>query len=48
MIGASIIPPCDEEVHYSDVIRSHWPLWESPVAGEFPAQKASNAENDSI
>ena len=27
----------------------HWPLWgESPVAGEFSAQRASNAENVSI
>ena len=27
----------------------HWPLWgDSPVIGEFPAQKASNAENISI
>ena len=24
----------------------HWPLW--PVTGEFPAQKASDAENISI
>ena len=23
----------------------HWPLWNSPVTGEFPAQMASNAEN---
>ena len=27
----------------------HWPLWDnSPVTGEFPAQRASNAENVSI
>ena len=27
----------------------HWPLWEdSPVTGEFPAQRARNAENSSI
>ena len=27
----------------------HWPLWgNSPVTGEFPAQRASNAENVSI
>ena len=30
----------------------HWPLWggggDSPVTGEFPAQKTSNAENVSI
>ena len=27
----------------------HWPLWgNSPVTGEFPAQKASNADNFSL
>ena len=26
----------------------HWPLWNSPVGGEFPAQMASNAEYVSI
>ena len=27
----------------------HWPVWEfSPVTGEFPAQRASNAVNVSI
>ena len=26
----------------------HWPLWGWPVTGEFPAQRASNAENVSI
>ena len=28
----------------------HWPLWgeNTPVVGEFPAQRASNAENVSI